>query len=574
MPSPVSSFGVPKVIDHCDIAGWVKLKTRVFGVAKLRHLRLKGSVLTVHLGEETTDICTTIHLQQSHVTLLKHHLRGCTIRVVSQGAEKLLLTAGRREVAQKWLSALTIASQRRFEDYYSCVSKLGTGSFAQVFKAKACDGREYAVKRIRPDPENTQAELEIDREICALKRVHHDGIVQIHDVFRNEFHVDIILDLARGGSLRDVLDTGMMGSVSEKCASSIIRQVLSACAHMHARGIVHRDIKLENVLCDTKDLSTARIFKLTDFGLSNFVEADGPPRLHSVVGTPGYVAPELLAEDGAYGVTVDMYSVGVMAYRLVSGSHPFPTWSTLPRASTNLSNELMNQFVADGPNFEGARWDRITPLCKSFILALMQLSPSRRLTAASALHHPWLQSFRCDSTDGIRHISENYADINNGTAPGTLTPRHLSALYKSGTRNAFCEQDSSVLTQMFSRLTPVMLSNVDGLGRQNGVTAGQHVSQLMPSRSLSNMLQIDMARRKLCVAIRAVRTMIRMHRAAGVRFDAYLRITITKTPSQIEPISEHAEIAPKDLPSHFSGSLSYSGIGSEDSDSLWQELDV
>lgn len=160
-----------------------------------------------------------------------------------------------------------------------------------------------------------------------------------------------------------------------------MKQILSGVYYLHENSIVHRDIKPENVLCMSKDWPLH--VKLTDFGLSNFIEdaADNSSvALLSHVGTSFYLAPEIVGKEG-YGPAVDLWASGVVLYIMLCGRFPF--WG-----KTDI--EYMKS-LAQGPCMVGEGWDEVSDLGKAFLKELLQLDPKRRLNAEKALNHPWIR---------------------------------------------------------------------------------------------------------------------------------------------------------------------------------------
>lgn len=164
-------------------------------------------------------------------------------------------------------------------------------------------------------------------------------------------------------------------------ARLIMRQILSGVRYLHENSIVHRDIKPENVLCATKEWPLH--VKLTDFGLSNFIDDasdDSSSALLSHVGTSFYLAPEIVGKEG-YGPAVDIWASGVVLYIMLCGRFPF--WG-----KTDI--EYMRS-LSQGPSMVGEGWDEVSDLGKSFLKDLLQLDPKRRLNAQKALNHPWVR---------------------------------------------------------------------------------------------------------------------------------------------------------------------------------------
>lgn len=261
------------------------------------------------------------------------------------------------------------------------VERVGEGHFASVFKAtRKADGLTVAVKEVETDPYNMVSVRGLEREVFAMKHLRHDGVVSAHEVFNSTAKVHIVMDLVEGGTLKDnVQENG--SRVSESQAAPIIWQILEACAHFHKHGYVHRDLKLENVLCEEPGIDNAKV-KVADFGFVNFVDDPRHACLRSMLGTPVYIAPEI-ARGVQYGAAADMYAMGVMLYRMLSGWYPFD--------GEDEENTL--KLAVDGKlEWRSSLWSDVSEDCKEFVKTLLSTNASLRYTAEEALQHPWLLS--------------------------------------------------------------------------------------------------------------------------------------------------------------------------------------
>ncbi|XP_031161957.1 calcium/calmodulin-dependent protein kinase type 1D [Sander lucioperca] len=251
---------------------------------------------------------------------------------------------------------------------------LGTGAFSEVVLAQEkLTGRMFAVKCI-PKKALKGKESSIENEIAVLRKIKHENIVALEDIHESPDHLYLIMQLVSGGELFDrIVEKGFY---TEKDASTLIRQVLDAVNYLHKMGIVHRDLKPENLLYfNPQDESKIMI---SDFGLSK-MEGSGDV-MSTACGTPGYVAPEVLAQK-PYSKAVDCWSIGVIAYILLCGYPPF---------YDENDSKLFEQILKADYEFDTPYWDDISDSAKDFIGSLMEKDPAKRFTCDQALRHPWI----------------------------------------------------------------------------------------------------------------------------------------------------------------------------------------
>lgn len=286
------------------------------------------------------------------------------------------------------------------EEVYELGNELGTGGFSKVWLATHREtGEQYACKII-PLPrvghhynEHMATRADIMCEIDAILGLEHSAVCWIHEYFVWHNHAYLILELLRGGDLLDALTLAPEGRYSEGDARTIFQQLVEGVAYMHSMGVVHRDLKLDNLLLARKgDISS---LKIVDFGLAKKrrrVDV-GPQPLKTICGTPQYLAPEVLrcrAEAqqcggcgccGYAGPAVDMWACGVILYMLLSGAAPFAD----AHQPTVLFSIAHAQYDVDGPV-----WASISGGAKDLLARLLVADPKARLGSADVLEHPWL----------------------------------------------------------------------------------------------------------------------------------------------------------------------------------------
>nr|AQS60695.1 calcium/calmodulin-dependent protein kinase type 1 isoform X3 [Sogatella furcifera] len=280
------------------------------------------------------------------------------------------------------------------EDKYILKELLGTGAFSEVrlAESKEHEGQMFAVKIIDKKALKGK-EDSLENEIKVLRRfsestkrtgtctdsseettwLTHPNIVQLLETFEDKHKVYLVMELVTGGELFDRIVE--KGSYTEKDASDLIRQVLEAVDYMHEQGVVHRDLKPENLLYYSPDEDSK--IMISDFGLSKMEDSG---IMATACGTPGYVAPEVLAQK-PYGKAVDVWSIGVISYILLCGYPPF--------YDENDAN-LFAQILKGEFDFDSPYWDDISDSAKDFIKQLMCVDVDKRYTCRQALAHPWI----------------------------------------------------------------------------------------------------------------------------------------------------------------------------------------
>ncbi|KAL4395068.1 hypothetical protein HN51_022961 [Arachis hypogaea] len=256
---------------------------------------------------------------------------------------------------------------------YEILELAGVGASAKVYHARRVDtGESVAVKAVSKRQLSTRdgyAE-QIEREISIMRRMHHPHTVRLFEVLATKAKIYYVMEYAAGGELlRRVSSAGRM---TENLARRYFQQLISAVAYCHSHGVFHRDLKLENLLVDENmDL------KVTDFGLSAGRSQFGPDGLlHTICGTPAYVAPEILAKKGYRGGSVDIWSCGVILFTIVAGYLPFNDY--------NIT--LLYRKIYRG-QFRYPKW--VSCDFKRFVSRLLDRDPETRITIDEILKDPW-----------------------------------------------------------------------------------------------------------------------------------------------------------------------------------------
>ena len=323
--------------------------------------------------------------------------------------------------------------------YYEIIKKIGEGGFGKIYKVKNKESGDIrAMKQIMkskiPDIEKFQNEIKI------LSMVDHPNIVRLFEVIEDDKYFNLLQELCTGGELLSKVQKPL----KEKEIAKIFKQIMSAIAYCHEKGIVHRDMKLENILFATEKEDSP--IKIIDFGLSvllgkkdinkekesNDIKKYGYKRMTTKVGTVYYISPEIIK--GNYDEKCDIWACGVILYTLLSGYPPFNGQS---------DKDIYNMISQVKYDFDQPVWKNISKHAKELIKKM--LSPAKnRYTAAEVLNSKWL-SVKLKKDDekmnyylDYKHI-EKYKSYNKfKQAILTFIASRLSSEESNKIRNLFC----------------------------------------------------------------------------------------------------------------------------------------
>ena len=286
-----------------------------------------------------------------------------------------LFTANCREIRDKWMEE--IAKYRWFDDFYEAGEVIGTGGQATVYRAETRMTRQpAAVKIISKDELEVKCEGRIRQEIRILKVVSHTNVMQLYDVFETEERMYVVSEVLTAGTLYSHLEATQFHT-PESFAKSVISDIATALLYLHSHGIIHRDIKLENIML-RKDKTGHLEAVLIDFGLSCFL---GPEQYSTEpVGTLKYAAPEVLSRL-PYGYKADCWSLGVILYILLVGRMPFYGKNDQEIALRTLKKPI---------HLTGESWEHVSPEAKAVVEGLLTRKAESRWDAQEVLSSKWL----------------------------------------------------------------------------------------------------------------------------------------------------------------------------------------
>ncbi|XP_055839474.1 uncharacterized protein LOC129907342 [Episyrphus balteatus] len=268
---------------------------------------------------------------------------------------------------------------------------LGKGHFARVQEATHIHlNVKVAVKVLTfRDVKEEYIIKNMRREAKILSKVSHPNIVYLFETITTAKRYYIITELVNGGDLCTFITSQRTGKLDEKQTRPLARQIISAVAHLHERGIVHRDLKMENILLD----NTKETVKLVDFGLSNYRR--GVELLHTHCGSPEYAAPELYISGRQYGPEVDIWSLGVIFYGMLVGKLPFESWHKTGLTPDVKRKQLIRETKIGLTNRHQKNLMDVSLLFRNLIERMLCPNPVDRITMLNLQTHAWIYGRFC-----------------------------------------------------------------------------------------------------------------------------------------------------------------------------------
>jgi len=309
-------------------------------------------------------------------------------------------------------------------EFYRIGRLLGKGAFGKVnLGMHKLTGKMVAIKSINKEcltDENSKKK--VMQEFSILKLMKHQSVIRLYETFESKKHILFIIELCAGGDLLNYVRKRRR--LKEITAKYVFKQIIDGLNYIHSKGILHRDIKLDNIL-----LNANGDIKICDFGVSK-VEKKGE-KMFEQCGTPAYIAPEILRDKGYEGFSVDIWSAGVALYAILYGTVPFKG-SDMKALQKQI---LKGQYTLK---------DDISNEARDLLKKMLDIDPRKRITGQEILLHPWLQSSALDpkinlfteqEKDSIRK-EYSYVHKNNGTETGTLfTEQNIDSTQNDLTKN-------------------------------------------------------------------------------------------------------------------------------------------
>ncbi|KAJ3413988.1 hypothetical protein HDV05_007195 [Chytridiales sp. JEL 0842] len=291
---------------------------------------------------------------------------------------------------------------------YRLLRTLGEGEFGKVKLAVHTeDNKEVAIKLIKKESiESPNRRSKLMREISILQSLDHKYIVKLIEVIETDHYIGIVLEYASGGELFEYILAHRY--LKERDACRFFAQLLAGVAYIHSVGIVHRDLKLENLLLDAN-----KCIIITDFGFANKSRSNDSDLLQTSCGSPCYAAPELVISDGYVGEAADIWSCGVILYAMLCGYLPFDDDPDNPDGDNiNLLYKYILETELDVPDY-------ISEDARMLLQRMLVPDPKYRAKMPEVMAHRWLApAAHIFEEEGKRYKALMNQSTSNG-APST-----------------------------------------------------------------------------------------------------------------------------------------------------------
>lgn len=371
--------------DHVDfrnghpvrMTGWLNVRIGRLNRKQNLYGKLMGEVLSFHTSEKSIPIhqFNVVGNFIDRRTTSKRSIR------IANGRHVYTIYFLSTDEMQQWVDSIQFASNRCFDKYYTLGALLAEGTYSRVYYAYPLNDPKklFVVKIIRKRVQDCTALEWVHRERHCNSVLNHPHVVQAVDMFSTVERDHIVFELMRGGTLEDLLQNVKHNRLPESYARVIMRQLLSALNHIHAKNIVHRDIRPGNVFCS--DSKFPMSIGLGDFGYATFLEEKFVNRdvLTTLIGVPPYISVDIVRRV-KYGPAADMWSAGVLLFEMLTGEVPF-------RGKNDRA--VLERIKKGTVKFDHPVWKNISPDAELLVRQLLQVDPHIRISALASLQHRW-----------------------------------------------------------------------------------------------------------------------------------------------------------------------------------------
>jgi len=263
---------------------------------------------------------------------------------------------------------------------YTIDRSLGKGVFGEVFQATAADGHLVALKRLPKNGLKFDLNL-VNREADVGKRLQeHSGVAKLKTCFETLSNVYLVFEYVDGEDLFKLMEDRQFRPLPETEVKNLFRQIVDSLIFVHSQKVAHRDIKLDNILLDSKGNT-----KIVDFGLASMDEEE-VKGCRSFVGSPEYVAPEIIQRKPYSGYKADVYSLGMVLYCMVFGQFPFIPEKRFESVINGEEHPLLEwpDHLINFPTFF------VSKAAKDLLSEMLEVDPEKRISMERLAKHHWL----------------------------------------------------------------------------------------------------------------------------------------------------------------------------------------
>ena len=416
----------------------------------INKLSLKSENINKKLNQEDNNNAQKKHQKNKTNVNFEHEILELKQNLQKNASQKAMITKNSSILIQNTISNMSSttydsnyymekcnALSKYIRDYYKNNNEypntdlnfylygrlIGQGAFGKVnIGLNILTGRVVAIKSFNKKTLNKNGDnmKKILYETNLMKKLNHPNITKILEMFEDDDYILIAMEYINGGNLFSFVKKRR--KLSEKTAKFLFRQIILGIKHIHSQKIVHRDIKLENILIDLNNN-----IKICDFGIGRILSSK-KQILHDKCGTPMYMAPEILLatkNKGYEGFPVDVWSSGISLYIMLSGTLPFNYKSDNNSSSINSEDndnniELQYNIIHKEPK----KIEKISNEARDLLRGILNKNPNQRLTIDEILNHPWLKSdeknLKCNkkyhlfTKAEMIMLSKTYIDYRNG----------------------------------------------------------------------------------------------------------------------------------------------------------------
>lgn len=308
------------------------------------------------------------------------------------------------EVARRHLDLHDKITDSLVKETYEIGKTIGHGASGKVYTVThKASGSKFACKVVKKNSSMNDAQS-MSTEIEIMKRIRHRNIVSMYELYETPKCLWIILELVDGGDLHHFLAHTL--HYNEVMAARQFKQILMGLHYLHSLGVVHRDLKLDNILLSGS--GTNADLKIADFGLSALVRIDEDgydaeesnkrknyKLLKDMWGTKEYFAPEVVEQ--AYGPQADVWALGCVLYEMLSGEQAFPV------RENDTESKFYGRITRGEYDLNKPVWKKISKDARDLVQKLLVVDPTKRLSASECLMHPWIT--------GAAHSNEHLAHL-------------------------------------------------------------------------------------------------------------------------------------------------------------------